>query len=490
MLKFNVLELIRSDFWKSTKLFLSIVFLFAIENLFSQHLLVTPYLQPGNASTLTKEQKVLIWQTDSIPGNYIVNFSLQKFTSNGKVLSSGISFVELKLKGKPTRLYRAVLKDLLFDTLYHYEVRLNDHSIARDSFRTRTKKPFTRFAVMGDFGAGTSQQAAIAYRIAQKKPQFVLTTGDNAYDNGLEEDYRKNLFPYYLPQENEPAKGAALMNSIPFYMVLGNHDVRIDSLNKEPGCLAYFYYNDLPLNAPVTNRSVSVHGSGSLVKAFKKNTKPRFPRMANYSFDNGNVHITCLDANDYTNPLDPLLINWLSQDIGESKADWKIVAFHHPGFNSSKAHYNEQIMRLLSPLFEKLKVNLVLAGHVHNYQRTAPFLFAPQKNEAGDRYIITPEGKVNGIFTFDHKFDGSTYTTPQGIIYVVTGAGGDALYDPNLSQKPELWKHEPTENWEPFTQKFISDRHSFTLIETKGKELILQQIDLTGKVIDQIKITQ
>src|SRR5258706_1444573 len=251
MSKFSTIERTTFDYGKFVTIFLFIVhILFDNNDLFSQHLLVTPYLQPGDASTLTKEQKVLIWQTDSIPANFTARFSLQEFSHLDKILSASISNVELRLKGKTTRLYRAVLNDLLFDTLYHYEVRTNDKIMVSDSFRTRTKKPFIRFAVMGDFGAGTSQQAAIAYRIAQKKPQFVLTTGDNVYDNGLEEEYRKNFFPYYLPQDNEPAKGASLMNTIPFYMILGNHDVRSDSLNKEPGSMAYFYYNDLPLNAP------------------------------------------------------------------------------------------------------------------------------------------------------------------------------------------------------------------------------------------------
>jgi hypothetical protein len=166
------------------------------------------------------------------------------------------------------------------------------------------------------------------------------------------------------------------------------------------------------------------------------------------------------------------------------------VVFHRPGFSSSIAHYDEQLMRLLSPLFEKLKVNLVLTGHVHNYQRSVPLLFAPLKNKRGDHYIISPKGEVDGTFTLDTTFDGSTDTTPEGIIYIVTGSGGGGLYDSDLSQKPELWKHEPKSNWEPFTQKFISNKHSFTLIETMGKELTLQQIDLTGKVIDQIKMTQ
>lgn len=454
----------------------------------AQQILVRPYLQPGNSSALSKEEMVILWQTDSVPGNFTVTFSLKG--SYNKNLPAKVSSVHLNMEGKTTFLYRARLPKLKLDTLYHYRVQLQEKTIAQDSFQTRTTKPITRFAVLGDFGAGTTQQAAIAYRIAERKPQFVLTTGDNAYEYGLEKDYRANVFPYYLPQPNAPAKGAALMNTIPFYMVIGNHDVRIDSLNKEPGAFAYFYYNDLPMNGPVVQYPPVIKGPAPLVKAFKKNTKPRFPRMSNFSFDYGNVHFTCLDANDYANPLDPALIEWLQRDIGSSKADWKIVVFHQPGFNSSKAHYNFQLMRLLSPVFEKLQVNLVLAGHVHNYQRSVPLTFTPAKNETGTQYIVSPEGRVNGTFSLDTLYDGVTHTKPNGIIYIVTGAGGGGLYDPQLNQKPETWKHDLPGNWVPFTKKFISDRHSFTFIETNRNVLTLKQIDLTGKVMDEIVVTR
>src|SRR5688572_21674728 len=335
--------------------------LFAAQILQAQEVLVKPYLQPGNVSTLAKEEKVLIWQTDSVPANYTVQASLHNFTTTGKILKAKASNVELKLKGKTTLLYRAALKGLVFDTVYYYKVMMNEKTIAHDTFRTRTKKSFTRFVALGDFGAGTAQQAAIASLIAQQKPQFIVTTGDNVYPNGLEEEYRKNLFPYYLTPG--PNGGAALMSKIPFYMVLGNHDVRADSLDKNPGTFAYFYYSDLPLNGPLTERVITIKGSEELVKAFKKNTKPRFPAISNYSFDYGNVHMVCLDANDYINPLDPQLVLWLREDLGKSAADWKIVTFHQPGFNSSVAHYEYQLMRLLSPLFEQLGVNLVVSGH-------------------------------------------------------------------------------------------------------------------------------
>src|SRR5688572_1807418 len=467
---------------------LSCYLLLSVQILEAQELLVKPYLQPGNASTLAKEEKVLIWQTDSVSANYTVEASVQNFSDPKKIVKAKASNVELKLKGKTTRLYRAVLKGLQFDTVYYYKVMMNEKIISHDTFRTRTKKPSTRFVVLGDFGAGTTQQATIATLIAQRQPQFIVTTGDNVYQNGLEEEYRKNLFPYYLSPE--PNQGSGLMSKIPFYMVLGNHDVRSDSLDKNPGSFAYFYYSDLPLNAPVTERTATIRGSSELVKTFKKNTRPRFPRISNFSFDYGNVHMVCLDANDYVNPLDAQLVTWLRTDLGQSNAEWKIVTFHHPGFNSSIAHYEYQLMRLLSPLFEQLGVNLVVTGHVHNYQRSVPLLFSPKTNEAGDQYIISPEGKIDGTFKLDTLFDGINKTKPEGIIYIVTGAGGAPLYDKKLNEKPELWRHEPPENWAPFTKELVSDRHSFTLIQTQNKVLTLQQIDLNGEIIDQIKVTK
>lgn len=454
----------------------------------AQQILVPPYLQPGNASNLSKEQKVLIWQTDSIPGKYVVEFTLT--VPGQKTAVAKTSFVKLNLKNKNTLLYRATLGGLKFDSEYNYKVLLNDQPIAEGSFDTRTKKPQTKFAVFGDCGAGTSQQAEIAYRVFEQKPQFVLVTGDNVYRSGLENEYRKNFFPYYTSPEASPEKGAPLMNSLPFYMLLGNHDVYGADLDKTPDGLAYFYYNDLPLNAPVTQLGVTAKGNEALVKAFKSNSSPRFPKMSNFSFDYGNVHIVCLDANPYANPLDPALVQWLAEDLRNSRADWKIVSYHHPAFNSSKAHYNDQQMRLLSPVLEQLGVDLVLTGHVHNYQRTVPLTFDPKIDSTGTRYVISDEGRVDGKFILDEKYDGITNTKPKGIIYIVTGAGGAPLYDTSLSGKPELWKHDPQDNWVPFTTRIVSDKHSFTMIETNGKKLVLKQHDAKGVVFDEITITK
>ncbi|QCY68153.1 hypothetical protein FHG64_01375 [Antarcticibacterium flavum] len=189
-------------------------------------------------------------------------------------------------------------------------------------------------------------------------------------------------------------------------------------------------------------------------------------------------------------PLDPDLVEWMRNELGKSKAQWKLVAYHHAAFNASPTHFNYQIMRLLSPMLEELGVDMVLAAHEHNYQRTLPLKFEPAINEEGTRYLISEEGRVDGSFILDESFDGKTSTTAQGIIYVVTGAGGGALYDPELTDEPDLWQKGTPENWVPYTVKLISNRHSFTMIETKGNELQLKQIDAEGNILDEIRITK
>jgi hypothetical protein len=40
------------------------------------------------------------------------------------------------------------------------------------------------------------------------------------------------------------------------------------------------------------------------------------------------------------------------------------------------------------------------------------------------------------------------------------------------------------------TARLVSDRHSFTIIETEGKNLILKQYDENGNVFDEVKVTK
>ena len=191
--------------------------------------------------------------------------------------------------------------------------------------------------------------------------------------------------------------------------------------------------------------------------------------MANFSFDYGNAHWTVLDSNPFVDWTKPELREWLKADLASAaarKATWRFVGFHHPGFNSSAAHFKEQQMRVISDLLEEGAVDLVFAGHVHNYQRTFPLRFSTAIKQ----------------WTLDKDFNGSTKTRPKGVIYLVTGAGGAKLYNPEQHDKPE--------SWQPFTDKFVSKVNSFTQVDVKGRRLVLRQISATGAELDRAVVTK
>ena len=202
-----------------------------------------------------------------------------------------------------------------------------------------------------------------------------------------------------------------------------------------------------------------------------------YPRMANYSFDYGSVHWTVIDSNPYVDWSSPELREWVQQDLkAAAKAKWRIVAFHHPPFNSSKAHFKEQRIRLLSSIFEAGKVDLVLSGHVHNYQRTHPLTF-----EIEPGFILAKGAtEVPGKWTLDKSFDGDKNTHPKGVLYVITGAGGANLYNKEQNGDPSSWLD--------FTNKFVSDVHSFTVIDAKSKKLKFRQVSAEGKELDRFTI--
>jgi hypothetical protein len=89
---------------------------------------------------------------------------------------------------------------------------------------------------------------------------------------------------------------------------------------------------------------------------------------------------------------------------------------------------------------------------------------------------------VEGDFEIDESFDGVKDTTPDGVLYIVTGAGGAGAYDPDQTD------NQPT--WQPYTLKFISDMYSFTTVDVKGATLTLKQISEAGAELDRIVVTK
>jgi hypothetical protein len=235
---------------------------------------------------------------------------------------------------------------------------------------------------------------------------------------------------------------------------------------------------------PPTDAVKATHvltGSTEAQAAFREGAKPRYPRMANFSFDYGNSHWTVLDANTYMDWQNQSLREWLQKDLAAAQsATWRFVALHQPGFNSSKEHFSEQQMRPLSPIFEAGHVDIVFAGHVHNYQRSFPLEFVPKPQPDGSR--AGPKGEVAGDWKLAKEFGDGDHGKPHGVLYVVSGGGGAELYNPEQQADPA--------SWQTFTNKFISQVHSRSAVDVDGKTSRLKQVSGNGGVVDSFRIAR
>jgi uncharacterized repeat protein (TIGR01451 family) len=102
---------------------------------------------------------------------------------------------------------------------------------------------------------------------------------------------------------------------------------------------------------------------------------------------------------------------------------WKIVVYHQPAFSSGDATIVNNQMRAVAKLLEDHGVNIVFNGHEHNYQRTLPI-------RATARTASTPSATAGSPAVYvDQNFDGKTATVPDGVLYLVEGAGGNRDFD-------------------------------------------------------------
>lgn len=448
--------------------------------------LVKPYLQLGDAA-VAGEQMAVLWQTGDTEAAWTVE-AKPATAPGGWKTAAPASARRIAVSGiAPHRVWSATVTGLSAGQAFDYRVLKGGTPVfaARARARKSAESASHRFVVFGDCAAGTRGQREIAFQTYQQKPDFVFLTGDIVYSHGRASEYREKYFPIYNADAASPKAGAPLLRSTLFLAAPGNHDIGYRNLDRYPDGLAYFLYWSQPLNGPLAtvgaDSTPAVSGSAARQKAFVSAAGSAYPRMANFSFDYGSAHWTVLDANSYVDWSDPTLRAWLEKDLaGAKNAVWRFVAFHQPGFNSSRSHFTYQKMRAIADLLEKGGVDIVFSGHVHNYQRTYPLRFAVKSAEGG------PPGKgsggVSGDWTLDKTFDGKTNTRPVGVLYIITGAGGASRYNPEQQDNPS--------SWQPFTHKYIADTYSLTVVDVDGKTLTVKQITGDGKERDRFTVTK
>jgi predicted phosphodiesterase len=437
-----------------------------------QDFLQRPYLQLGNQ----RGGLSLLWHARDADEDWQVEYK------SGASIWTKAPVARLRrivVRGfQPHRVYEASLAQLARGERFDYRVKLGGREVFTSTGMAPRgpSQPHT-FAVVGDTGNNSSGQRRLAVEMGKASPEYLVHVGDIVYMSGLISQYYKNHFPVYNCEPGTTAPCASMLRSTTTMAIPGNHDIP-DTVRFgwQPGSLAYFYYWSQPLNGPIADQGSlnlpRLGGSDTAINAFYDRAK-NYPQMGMYSFEWGDAHWLMLDSNSYVDWGDPRLIDWVKRDLASAQgARWRFVALHHPPFSSGRTHASDQWMRQLAPVFEAGAVDVVFSGHVHNYQRTRPLKFKPQA-----------EGrvkKVPGEFAIDKDFDGVTKTKPNGIVYIVTGAGGMSLKEGGKDNNPS--------KWEPYTAKFHGSTHSFTLVDSTPDRITIRQLDEGGRTIDRAVI--
>jgi len=174
-----------------------------------------------------------------------------------------------------------------------------------------------------------------------------------------------------------------------------------------------------------------------------------------YSFDWGSAHFVALDSNDDFQ--DQAQLDWLEADLGKARAagdSWIIVSFHKPLYTVGGKTFEASVLRpALRPYLDRFEVDLVVNGHDHNYQRSHP----------------VREDVVHDAW------QSPDFVRPRGTIDVVTGGGGQVLYQENKSADHR------------FTARFIAAYHALEL-EISPTRLSVRAISAKKEVLDSFSI--
>lgn len=305
-------------------------------------------------------------------------------------------------------LHEIALADLLPKTKYFYQL-----DVTADG-KTTAGKPGTfmtavdssdayTFCVVGDTQRNPAVTGKIAKLMWEQRPHFVIHLGDVVDDGPAKWQWTGDLF--------KPCQ--ELFSRVPVYPCIGNH---------EKNHAHYYKYFSLP--------------------------KPEYY----YQYSYGNADFFVLDTNK---PVDAESeqYKWLDKALADSTARWKVVYHHHPCYSSDADDYGNTWKgtsthgspkhKTLIVLYEKHKVDLVMNGHIHAYERTYPI--------RGDKV--------------DRK---------AGTVYLTSGGGGGALE--GFEPTPAFYKNQQR-----------VDYH-FCYFTVDGGEMQVKVFDAEGRLFDQWEI--
>ena len=371
----------------------------------------------------------------------------------------------ITVNGKAEFQFAAALTGLVPDAGYCYRVTQG----GVDLLGTRKSPGFTsarasgaagafRFAVIGDWGAGTSSEANVLQHMTTSSPRFVITVGDNAYPSGSETEYGDRSGGHVFAPSYWPVLGGG----VPAFLAQGNH-----------GFATYQpLLTDWPQGSTVA--ACATTGCRYTSAAYPSLDGSRAATYANawYAFDVGNARFYVLeaawdDANvgsagayklDYDahwNPTNGAAeYQWLKADLAaHGSTPLKFAFFHYPlrvdGGAASDTRLQGTSQSTLEGLLAGNSVDIVFNGHAHIYERNLPQVpGSPMVN-----YVTGGGGDAVGPLKTCSSFDA----------YALGGAGTSC-------KAPK-----------PTSDKQV---HNFLQVDVNGANVTVTPTDETGRTFD------
>jgi hypothetical protein len=206
------------------------------------------------------------------------------------------------------------------------------------------------FVALGDNGSGGRQALAVAERMA--------TTYQTA--------------PYGL---------VALLGDICYY---GNFRRRFDTVFRRP--LGPLIDAGVGFELAIGNHDNALHFSDQGLSAIEAELEVLGTPGRYYTTSQGPVDFFFLDSSipGLYGPRASEQLDWLDDVVATSANQWKVVALHHPPYSSGHHGSTAGAQERLVPVLSRHRVDLVLSGHDHNYERTEP--------QQGITYVVSGGG--------------------------------------------------------------------------------------------------
>jgi tartrate-resistant acid phosphatase type 5 len=271
--------------------------------------------------------------------------------------------------------------------------------------------PPVRFVALGDFGVGIGTDSESSRRqqrvadvldrlVRDHDVRFVVSLGDTIYQGGNSPrihagngDADADWYPGFFQPYRD------VITQVPVLPTIGNHDTDDDGSDDREQMEDNFHLKER---------------FGSQTE--RASAGPGLFYRLNYGRD---LELVCIDTSFETATAgvrrafqDPRYRHWLEAAFAQQGPRWVVPFSHHPAFCAGPSHNNDEEMhQALIPLFDRANVQLVLAGHEHNFQI----------NEVeGRTYIVSGAGgKVNEEDPTDFDAAGTTAWAAQSHLLVI-----------------------------------------------------------------------